>query len=187
MILGQNGAKEHTKERTSENAREHDQADHDEIHDCHSLRGQAVSKPRMAAPLDLSPTKGIAMPGSPSRMRIEKARSCARRCGRTKKSAPIELSPNIAASGRRNAETGKSNQSAPNAHATPINKTNQPTLKRSKRNSKREICMARGFARGADDCLILSILFDFAKKLSCSRITARTGASPYRSLTNIQR
>jgi hypothetical protein len=44
MLLGQNAAKKHTKERTSENAREYDQTDYDEIHDQHSLRRQAVLK-----------------------------------------------------------------------------------------------------------------------------------------------
>src|SRR5258708_36928510 len=44
MLLGQNAAKKHTKERTSENAREYDQTDCDVIHDQHSLRRQAVLK-----------------------------------------------------------------------------------------------------------------------------------------------
>src|SRR5258708_25754545 len=44
MLLGQNAPKKHTKERTSENAREYDQTDCDVIHDQHSLRRQAVLK-----------------------------------------------------------------------------------------------------------------------------------------------
>jgi hypothetical protein len=62
--------------------------------------------------------------------------SCARHRGRTNVSAAIAHSPNTAARGRRNAETGKSNQSAPKAHARPISNTNQLTLKRSKRTKK---------------------------------------------------
>ena len=69
-------------------------------------------------------------------------------------SAASALSAKTAARGRRNAGTGKSNQSAPKAHATPINNTNQPTLKRSKRTTKRHTCRARGFTWGSEDCFI---------------------------------
>jgi hypothetical protein len=73
----------------------------------------------------------------------------------------MALTPNTAASGRRNAETGKLNQIAPKAHATPINKINKPTITRSKRTSKRPKCMARGFERRAADLSIFTILFEF--------------------------
>jgi hypothetical protein len=46
--------------------------------------------------------------------------SWARQRGRTNANAAIALSAKTAARGRRNAETGKSNQNAPKAHAMPI-------------------------------------------------------------------
>ena len=70
-------------------------------------------------------------------------------------SAASVLSAKTAARGRLNVETGKSNQSAPKAQATPINNTSQPTLKRSKRTTKRHTRMARGFTWGSEDCFIL--------------------------------
>jgi hypothetical protein len=78
----------------------------------------------------------------------------------------MALTPNTAARGRRYSETGKSSQSVPKAHATPINKIKQPTITRSKRTSKRPTCPARGFARRAADLSIFTILFDFFRRIT---------------------
>src|ERR1700745_3859542 len=72
--------------------------------------------------------------------------TCARQRGRTNTSAAIAPSPKTAARGRRNAENGKSNQSAPKAQATPISKTNVTIPKRKKRTKKRHTWMTRDFA-----------------------------------------
>src|SRR5258707_2738301 len=80
MTLGQNAAKKHPKERTSENAREYDQADCDVIHGVTSRAGIPTKWGTLLISFcifclgrfkafDEGSRPCLGMPGSPSRMR----------------------------------------------------------------------------------------------------------------------
>src|SRR6266850_3736247 len=85
MLLGQNAAKKHPKERTSENAREYDQADCDVIHGVTSRAGIPTKWGTLLISFcifclgrfkafDEGSRPCLGMPGSPSRMRARESR-----------------------------------------------------------------------------------------------------------------
>src|SRR4029077_4893355 len=101
--------------------------------------------------------------------------TCARQRGRTNASAASAPSPNAAAKGRRKAENGKSNQSAPRAQATPITKTSVTTPKRNKRTKKRHTWMTRDFDGGEESG---SLFCDMGRQAN-SKISLHEGRAPF--------